>query len=97
MSTNDQENDYLVTEEGKQYLQGFNDGYLLAEHLPETIKALDQVKERTPHIEGMINGAQEYAREQVMLRMNDLTPTADQDHSKQDLDKDDKEPELERE
>lgn len=61
MENNDKENEYIATPEGQQYLRGFNDGYIIAEHMPEVVKALADVKEKTPHVEGFLDGAKQYS------------------------------------
>jgi hypothetical protein len=60
MENNDKENEYIATAEGQQYLKGFNDGYLIAEHMPQVVKALADIKEKTPHVEGFLDGAKQY-------------------------------------
>lgn len=65
---NNEENEYIATAEGQQYLKGFNDGYLMAEHMPEVVKALAEVKEKTPHVEGFLDGANQYEQDKELSK-----------------------------
>lgn len=65
---NNEENEYITTAEGQQYLKGFNDGYLIAEHMPEVVKALADVKDKTPHVEGFLDGANQYEQDKELSK-----------------------------
>lgn len=74
MEHNDKENEYIATPEGQQYLKGFNDGYLMAEHMPEVVKALADVKEKTPHVEGFLDGAKQYEQDKSIGKAKSFMP-----------------------
>ncbi len=66
----------------KQFIKGFNDGYLVAEHEPELAKQL--VKHPNDHNEyfkGVVSGKQEFDMEKVRERLKGVSrsnpPTKD--------------------
>lgn len=77
------------------YKQGFNEGYIIAKHLPDLSDTLATVASTTPRIEGFQDGRKQFVLEQVRDRRREWTKdtgkTARNDKPK---DKDrDKEPE----
>lgn len=46
-----------------EYLQAFNDGYLIAQHLPELSDKLSKIKSISPQIVGMKDGRDQYVHE----------------------------------
>lgn len=62
-----------------QYQQGFNDGYLIAEHMPELSENLSSVKNDTPRITGMQDGRRQFVLERTFEReaQKDRTITSD--------------------
>jgi hypothetical protein len=46
-----------------EYLKAFNDGYLIAKHMPELSEKLAQIKGQTPQLTGMKDGRDQYVRE----------------------------------
>lgn len=48
----------------KEYLKGFNSGYLLRKHKPMLMKELeDGIKPTSPYVQGLLDGNKEYGRE----------------------------------
>jgi hypothetical protein len=45
------------------YLQGFNEGYIIAQHLPELSQKLAKIETSTPHIEGLKDGRNQFVLE----------------------------------
>ena len=43
-----------------QYQKGFNEGYLIAKHLPDLSTRLAGITNETPHIEGFKDGRKQY-------------------------------------
>jgi hypothetical protein len=46
-----------------EYKKGFNQGYLIAQHLPDLATQLASVKNTTPQIEGFQDGRNEFLQE----------------------------------
>ncbi|MDR6193353.1 hypothetical protein [Siphonobacter sp. SORGH_AS_0500] len=51
------------------YIKGFNDSYLLAQHLPELAEKLSAIPGNSPRLQGMREGRQQYLSEQVKAKM----------------------------
>ncbi|PKK36805.1 hypothetical protein BWI96_10570 [Siphonobacter sp. SORGH_AS_0500] len=51
------------------YIKGFNDSYLLAQHLPELAEKLSAIQGNSPRLQGMREGRQQYLSEQVKAKM----------------------------
>lgn len=51
------------------YNKGFNDSYLLAQHLPELAEKLSTLQGNSPRLQGMREGRQQYLSEQVKAKM----------------------------
>jgi|GEM_PF-1500597 len=66
MADNELDNDFLVTPEGRLYLHGFNEGFLLASVIPEARKALGNFKGDNPRLEGIRDGILEFEKEKIM-------------------------------
>jgi hypothetical protein len=49
-----------------EFIKGFNEGYLIAKHLPDLADSLAQVKNETPRIEGFRAGHEQFVREEVI-------------------------------
>jgi hypothetical protein len=48
----------------KEYIKGFNSGYLLRKHKPMLMKELeDGIKPTSPYVQGLLDGNKEYERE----------------------------------
>lgn len=48
----------------KEYVKGFNSGYLLRKHKPILMKELeDGIKPTSPYVQGLLDGNKEYERE----------------------------------
>jgi len=48
----------------KEYVKGFNSGYLLRKHKPMLMKELeDGIKPTSPYVQGLLDGNKEYERE----------------------------------
>lgn len=43
------------------YIKGFNEGYLITQHLPELAQKLSNVETITPRVDGFKDGRQQYA------------------------------------
>lgn len=51
----------------KQYIKGFNHGYLIAKHDPELAKkVIKPDNNRTEYLKGLISGKQEYRLEKTL-------------------------------
>lgn len=48
-----------------QYQKGFNEGYLIAKHLPKLSEQLGAITNETPRIEGFRDGRKQYAIEKA--------------------------------
>lgn len=51
-----------------EYNKGFNEGYLLAQHMPELSEKLASIKSDSPRIQGMIDGRKEFLIEKELGR-----------------------------
>lgn len=49
----------------RDYMRGFNDGYMIAERLPDLAKQLSHKSLEAPWFEGFRDGREQYAREQA--------------------------------
>jgi len=48
----------------KEYVKGFNSGYLLRKHKPILMKELEGgIKPTSPYVQGLLDGNKEYERE----------------------------------
>jgi hypothetical protein len=47
------------------YLKGFNEGYVLANHMPEVAKEIGSIKPESPRMMGMQDGYKQFALEKV--------------------------------
>jgi len=52
-------------EEHIDYQKGFNEGYIIAQHMPELSNELAKVKSESPRMEGFRDGHQQFALEKV--------------------------------
>ncbi len=81
------------------YTKGFNEGYLIAKHLPELGDQLSEIKSETPRIDGFKDGRVEFFQEKIRERVQgkNLSRTLDNkdDKSRDDKAQKDIEPELE--
>lgn len=55
------------------YQKGFNEGYIITQHLPELSDKLSQIKSTAPRVEGFIDGRKQFALEQVRALHPDWT------------------------
>jgi len=76
-----------TTKVDPDFLKGFNDGYLIAQHEPELAEKLSKIKAVTPRIIGIQQGRNQYLNEQI----KDKRPSFLKDNhpftEKSDLDK----------
>lgn len=47
------------------YTRGFNEGYVIAEHLPDMAKSLSKIESASPRMEGFRDGLRQYAVEHL--------------------------------
>lgn len=47
------------------YQKGFNEGYLIAQHMPELAEQLSRATGESPRLTGIRDGRQEYMAEQI--------------------------------
>lgn len=52
-----------------EYLRGFNDSYLIAEHLPELSEKLSKVEGDSLRLQGMRDGRQQYLSDKVKTKL----------------------------
>jgi hypothetical protein len=74
----------------KDFQKGFNDGYIIAKHLPELADQLAKVESISPQIEGFKNGRIEFLAEKVREKNQPIFDTKDIGNT-QSKSKDDKE------
>jgi len=55
-----------------QYLKGFNDAYLLAQHKPQLIEQLLKVATENDYFQGMKDGKYTFEQEQSQNRLQEL-------------------------
>lgn len=55
----------------EQYISGFNQGYLLARHLPELAEKLTKIEGKSDRVLGMKEGIEQYVLEQSKDRTPD--------------------------
>jgi len=53
------------SKENIEYQKGFNEGYLVAQHLPELSNSLAKIESTSPRIEGFHDGHQQLLLEQI--------------------------------
>lgn len=68
----------------KQFIAGFNSGYILAKHEPTMLTSLlKDISPNTSYVQGMSSGQKEYEFEQTNDRLNELerlkTPNINKD------------------
>ncbi len=51
--------------DGKDYTQGFNDGYLISQHDPELSEAISRATGQSDRLNGMKDGRSQYMKEQL--------------------------------
>lgn len=57
----------------EKYIQGFNSGYILAEHKPETLKTImENLSPTNEYLEGMFDGQQQQNQEKVNEQMQSI-------------------------
>lgn len=55
-----------MEQEEKDYIKGFNNGYLLAEHQPELLnKIAGTIDRNNPYCDGLVSGKEEYEIEKA--------------------------------
>jgi hypothetical protein len=60
-------------EEEKQFISGFNNGYLLAKYLPELLaKIRKSVTANNEYFQGFVSGKKEYEFEQSRKQLDEL-------------------------
>lgn len=47
------------------YIRGFNEGYVITEHLPDLAQGISKIESPSPYFEGFRDGREELVREQV--------------------------------
>ena len=58
----------------KQYITGFNNGYILAKHEPALLsKIVKDISPKTDYVEGLFSGKEEYEIERSRLHENELS------------------------
>lgn len=62
------ENTYVVTQEGKDYIQGFNEGYVITKHMPDLAEQIANVKTDAPRLEGFRDGREQFVIEAIKER-----------------------------
>jgi len=56
-----------------KYIEGFNNGYLLAEHKPELLKNISKsLKPANEYLEGVLDGKEQKENERVNEQLRDL-------------------------
>ncbi|MCB0711336.1 MAG: hypothetical protein KDD67_03295 [Ignavibacteriae bacterium] len=55
----------MTTQDKQEFIRGFNEGYLIAQHNPLIARYLAQAEIRAPHIEGFRAGWLQYQNEQA--------------------------------
>ena len=84
----------------KDYPKGFNEGYVIAAHLPELAKDLSKIDVPTPRMEGFRDDRRQYVLDQTReqrpawLRV-ERSPEQQQDRT-QDMDRDREDRDVER-
>lgn len=61
----------MTKEEAENYQQGFNEGYILAQHQPELSEKLAEVKGGGLRMEGFRDGREEWMQERLKDRLPD--------------------------
>lgn len=51
------------------YLKGFNDGYIIAQHEPELAEKLSKIEAVSPRIVGMQQGREQFIKEQLKEKL----------------------------
>lgn len=51
------------------YLKGFNDSYLIAEHMPELSEKISKVEGNSQRLQGMRDGRQQYLSEKLKTKL----------------------------
>ena len=64
----------------EKYIQGFNEGYLVAKYAPELSQKLSEIKSQAPRLEGLLDGIQQYALELTKDRL----PPFEKDYQKEE-------------
>lgn len=52
-----------------EYLKGFNDGYLIAQHEPELAEKLSKIEAVSPRIVGIQQGRDQFIKEQLKTKL----------------------------
>ncbi len=81
------------------YTKGFNEGYLIAKHMPELSDALDHALSKSDRSKGFLDGKQQFVLEKEKTRYPDFLKSdrlANLDKSDKSKDKDKDEPERDR-
>lgn len=59
------------SKENTEYQQGFNEGYIIAQYLPDVSSSLSKVENTSPRIEGFHDGQEQYQLELIQqLRLD---------------------------
>jgi hypothetical protein len=68
-----------------EYIKGFNEGYLLAQHMPDLSEKLAGIKSDSPRMQGIRDGRQEFL---IDRELSNDRPVYRQREQGKDLDKD---------
>ena len=78
------------------YTKGFNEGYVIAEHLPDLAHDLSKIESASPRMEGFRDGRRQYVLEQTKERPpawldagrdREQNPTKDQEREDRDAER----------
>ncbi|MGB5023763.1 MAG: hypothetical protein WBO44_00360 [Saprospiraceae bacterium] len=73
----------------KQFIAGFNSGYILAKYEPQMLTALmKSIQPINSYISGMSFGQKEYEFEQTKIQLNELRQIRQKDLDKKDRNRD---------
>ena len=71
----------------KQYIAGFNNGYILANHEPLTLSSVVKgLQSDNSYIKGLLQGQLEFEKVQSRYRLNELSRLGDKSIDKKDRD-----------
>ncbi|MBS1509391.1 MAG: hypothetical protein JST86_01005 [Bacteroidetes bacterium] len=66
-----------MEDQDKQYIKGFNAGYLLSQHEPELLKQLLKTKEANEYFKGLKSGKKQHDRELLLAQLKTSTNSKD--------------------
>lgn len=63
--------DFETPEALADYQKGFNEGYQIAQHMPELAEQLSSLKTTSPHLSGLQDGRVQYQHERQVYKLPD--------------------------